>query len=358
MKLFSINAVKTQACVASLFAAMAFTSCDDGHPVFDYEGDCDPHYYVQFVYDMNMEWHDTFGSNVNSVKLYVFDPATGELVDVYTENDVATLSTPGYKMPVDLQPGEYEFVAWCGLENNKKNLFRLQDNITLREHLNCRMERQYEGENAFQDEQLHAVFHGKVTEELVDEEGDHIVTVPLIKDTNNIVLSLQHVSGEPLTKDMFTVTMSESNGHLAHDNSLKQDESIEYRPWHLRAGSVDISGSRADDDANGDNLNYFMAELSTSRLMKDRDTRINIMDNATGNIVYSIPIVKWVNAFRSQQYNDINNNIHVITDDQEYLDRQSNYELMLYLDNGEEGWLAAEIYINSWRVVLQESELK
>ncbi|MCH5169450.1 MAG: FimB/Mfa2 family fimbrial subunit [Prevotellaceae bacterium] len=359
MKLFSIHAVKLRACIVSLLAAMAFTSCGDSHLVFDYEGDCNPYYYVQYVYDMNMEWHDTFGSNATSVVLYVFDSATGNLVGTYRENDMAALSAPGYRMPVDLKPGTYDFVAWCGLENNQENLFTLRQSVSRREELECRMERQYEGQQAFQNKLLNALFYGKATASLPDEEGEHVVTVHLVKDINNIVLSMQHVSGEPLTTDMFTVTMSEANGYLAYDNSLKEDEDIEYRPWHVRSGSIDIAGTKADSDAEeGDNLNFFMAEISTGRLMKDRDPRINIYDNATGEIVYSIPIVKWATTFRSQQYKDANNNIHVISDDQEYLDRRSDYEVMIYLDNGAEGWLAAEIYINSWRVVFHEEGLK
>lgn len=356
MKLFSTHAVKALACIVSLLTATVFTSCDS---VFDDEGDCAPYYYVQYVYDMNMEWHNTFGSNVNSVVLYVFNSETGNLAGVYKENNTAVLSTPGYRMPLDLEPGTYEFIAWGGLENNQENLFTLQEAVSRREDLSCRMNRQYDGQRAFQDKQLHPLFHGMATASLPNEEGEHIVTVHLTKNTNNINLSMQHISGKPLTSDMFSVTMSDDNGWYAYDNSLKEDEDIEYRPWHIRSGSLDIAGSRADNDAEqGDNLNFFMAEISTGRLMKNRDPRINIIDNATGNIVYSIPIVKWAITFRSQQYADVNNNIHYITDDQEYLDRRSDYEVMLYLDNGDEGWLAAEIYINSWRVVLHEGELK
>ena len=352
MKLFSIKAVKWQSALM-LFSSFALSSCNN--PVFDDEGDCEPHYYVQYIYDMNMEWHDTFGSQVNSVKLFVLDPETGNVVDIYTENDPATLATPGYRMPVDLKPGTYEFIAWCGLENNMENLFTLNEGITHRDHISCRMDRQYEGSLAFQDKQLHDVFHGKVNQTLPDQEGEHVVIIHLIKDTNNINLSMQHVSGEPLTIDMFSVTMSEGNGYLAHDNSILDDENIEYRPWHLRSGSVDITPTKAGDDDT--NLNFFMAEISTSRLMANRDPRINIIENETGKTVYSIPIVQWATTFRSQQYKDANNNIHVVTDNQEYLDRRSDYEVMLYLDNDEQGWTAAQIFINSWRVVNQDTDL-
>lgn len=337
-----------------LAAATGFTSCES---FYVDEGDCDPHYFVRYIYDMNMEWADAFSSQVNSVDLYVFDSQTGEIAGHFTEKDMATLAAPGYLMPIDLKPGEYEFIAWCGMENNQENLFRLTEpSISNHNHIHCTLDRQYDGDKAFQDKQLHGLFHGKITATLPDEQGTHIVDVKLIRDTNNINLSMQHIAGQPLTSDMFSVTMNEGNGHLAHDNSLMEDEPIEFRPWHVRDGSVDITGTKGDGDS--ENLNYFMAELSTSRLMANRDPRINIVENATGNTVYSIPLVQWAIAFRSQQYKDNNNNMHTITDDQEYLDRESDYNIMLYLDNKEDGgWVAASIYINSWKVVLQGTDL-
>lgn len=339
-----------------IFGAIALALGGCNNPVFDEEGDCDPHYYAKFVYDMNMEWADAFSSQVNSVELYVFDPQTGELVKKFEEFDMDVLKQPGYLMPLDLKPGNYEFIAWCGLHNNMEDLFYLPETKSQREHVHCRLERRYDVDgNPYQDKQLHHLFYGKINAELPDREGEHIYQVDLIKNTNNISLSLQHVSGLELTPDMFTVEMSEGNGHLNHDNSLMDDEDIQYRPWHIRAGGFDISGQKTSEDS--ENLNFFMAELSTSRLMKDRDPRINIIDNETGQTVYSIPIVKWATTFRSQQFIDKNNDMHVIYDDQEYLDRESTYNIMLYLDSKDEGgWRTSSIFINSWRVVTGDYE--
>ena len=41
-------------------------------------------------------------------------------------------------------------------------------------------------------------------------------------------------------------------------------------------------------------------------------------------------------------------------DDQEYLDRQDEYNMVFFLDEGDR-WMDAYIYINSWKVVLQET---
>ena len=42
--------------------------------------------------------------------------------------------------------------------------------------------------------------------------------------------------------------------------------------------------------------------------------------------------------------------------DQEYLDRQDEYNLVFFLDEGDR-WINTTIYINSWQVVLQDTEL-
>ena len=41
---------------------------------------------------------------------------------------------------------------------------------------------------------------------------------------------------------------------------------------------------------------------------------------------------------------------------QEYLDRQDEYSFIFFLD-ANNNWLSSHIFINSWRVVLNETEL-
>ena len=42
--------------------------------------------------------------------------------------------------------------------------------------------------------------------------------------------------------------------------------------------------------------------------------------------------------------------------DQEYLDRQDEYSMVFFLDANNR-WLAQQIYINSWRVILNNTEI-
>ena len=287
-------------------------ACEDA--IFDEEGDCDPHNYVRFVYDMNMLRADAFYSQVGSVDLYVFDAETGEYVTHLADKGEA-LTSGSYRMPLDLAPGKYEFVTWAGLADNDGD-FTVPTVITQPEDMICTMARSRNASGAYSNRNLHALFHGTLSTELPDEAGEHVVTVKLMKNTNNINLSLNHTGG-PLDPNRFEVTMTDENGLMAYDNSLMADETIEYRPWSLRGGSVDLN--------DGEEGGFLVAELSTARLMADHESRINIVDKQTGKTVFSIPIVQWALLLRSAN--------HASMGDQEYLDREDEYNLMVFLTN-------------------------
>lgn len=324
-----------------LAAVLLCAACDS---VFDDEGDCAPRYFVRYVYDMNMLRADAFATQVSSVDLYVFDAESGAYVTHLSDKGEA-LASGNYRMPLNLQPGKYEFVAWCGLADNDDDFVVPQD-IMQPSDLTCTMARSRDEKGAFSKRDLHALFHGSLTVELPNEEGEHVVTIKLTKDTNNINLSLQHAAG-PLDPDRFMVTMSDDNGLMAHDNSLMADEQIEYRPWSLRYGALDVETETetyaADADNEGKKGGYLIAELSTARLMTDHETRINIVDTQENKVVFSIPLVQWALELRSEK--------HASMGRQEYLDREDEYNLMVFLADSKEGWMAMSIYINGWHII-------
>lgn len=331
-----------------LTAAICCTACDS---VFDDEGDCAPHYFVRFVYDMNMLYADAFATQVSSVDLYVFDAETGEYV-THIPDKGEVLASGSYRMPLDLKPGKYEFVAWCGLADNGED-FTVPQNITKPEDLTCTMARSHDAVGAYSSRNLHALFHGSLSAELPDTEGEHVYTIKLTKDTNNIILSLQHTAG-PLDPKRFEVTMTDTDGLMAYDNSLLADELIEYRPWRLDGGALDMNGETenyADDDDNEKKeAGYLIAELSTARLMTNHECRINIVDKEQGKTVFSIPFVQWALMFRSAN--------HANMDYQEYLDREDEYNLMVFLGDSNEGWTATEIIINGWHLMNQDTVIE
>lgn len=329
-----------------LTAALCCTACGS---VFDDEGDCDPRYFVRFVYDMNMLRADAFASQVGSVDLYVFDAETGAYVKHFSDKGEA-LASGSYRMPLDIAPGNYEFIAWCGLADNNED-FVVAQPVGKPSDLTATMARSRDDKGAYSNRNLHAVFHGFLQVELPDKEGDHVYTIKLTKDTNNINISLQHTAG-PLDPDRFEVTMTDKNGLMAHDNSLLPDELIEYRPWRLDSGTLEIEGE-GDTYALDDNrkeAGFLIAELSTARLMADHDCRINIVDKEQGKTVFSIPLVQWALLLRSAN--------HANMGDQEYLDREDEYNLMVFLGDSNEGWTAMEIIINGWHIINHDTVIE
>ena len=91
-----------------------------------------------------------------------------------------------------------------------------------------------------------------------------------------------------------------------------------------------------------------IAELTVPRLVKGQEPRLTVTDREKERTVFSIPLIDYallVKGFYNRNMGD-----------QEYLDRQDVYDMVFFLDEGDR-WLDTYIYINSWKVVLQNSDL-
>ena len=342
-------------------AAVGFTSCER---FFDYEGDCEPHYFVSFVYDMNMLHADAFASMVSSVDLYVFDAESGDFVAHFAEDDKAMLETRDYLMPLPVVPGPYKLVAWCGLANNEDR-FIVPDTTEIRhiEDLTAVMAREYQSRADVPVSKTNldyntidepcALYHGTIDVTLPDYQGTYVYPVQLTKDTNNIIVSIWHRYGE-LNKDHYEIRLEypdgESNATLHHTNAPLSDESVLYLPWSYRGGKLDLGevvpGLSTDESMNEayehPEGRYITAEISTSRLMADHTPHLVIYDTSADAVRLDVPLIKQIEAFRSANYNKMAL--------QEYLDRQDQFSITVILDST---WVGFELVINGWHTMNQ-----
>ena len=306
-------------------------------------------YYVKYVFDKNMQFTDGFSQRVNSVDLYVFN-TNGSFITRYHEEGAPLKNEDGYLMELkDLPAGEYEFIAWCGLANNNDHFTVPTDaQISRNDQVECRMSTSSDATHgSYQSKNLAALFHGRKTDAKYEESTkDQIQTVYLTKNTNNINITLQHKEGLEFDKSRFTVTMHDKNDVMKHDNSMHPDvTTVQYRPYRVAMGTTSTrTRTRAEGSTGSTTGNFMQVELSTARLMANNDPIVSVYDNETGKTIFSIPLVKWALQLRSTNYKGM--------DDQEYLDREDNYNMMLWLDsNKEDGWFGAEININDWHVI-------
>ena len=297
-----------------------------------------------------MNFADAFAHNVKSVTLYIFN-GEGKLVNTLSESG-SVLAEDDYVMNLGIEPGTYTLVAWAeGWETGSTFTYpMMQPNVHSLHDLTCRMNREYdEGNAAYIDNDLTPLFHGIAQnielEELLDG-GEQIIPINLTKNTHNVRVMLQHLSGEDIHADDFTYTITDANGHMNYDNSLLDDETLTYRAWTTYEGTASLAsldGTRGTQTS----VSVAIAELATGRLMADQEPVLTIR-NEKGETVLSIPLVDYALLVKGHYNRNMS--------DQEYLDRQSEYNLTFFLDE-DNRWVNSSIIINSWHVVLQETEL-
>lgn len=319
--------------------------------------DCTPYYKVRFRFDMNILEADAFSSQVGEVDLYVLD-ADGTLVwHGHEEGEI--LSKEGYLMELPVDPGKYKLVAWARKRYAEAKDFCLGEADPQHfAHLTMSLEREYDGSASHSTSHIHSLFHGIVDEvELPDEWGTHIVTVPLVKDTNSIRIMLVHLDGSPFEEDDFDFKISDNNADLDSDNTILDTDSIEYRSWAKRLGmaqtsvpSVNPGDARkiAPLSRTQTSVHSLVAEMTTSRLQTCRKPMLTVTRSSDGKKVIEIPIIDYFLMVKGEYRRGW-------TDD-EFLDRQDDYSMTFFMhDDGT--WFDAVLNILQWRVVRQNADL-
>lgn len=342
----------------SIIAILSLSSCS---MMTEEEPDCNPYYKVRFRFDRNMQYADAFSTQVGEVDLYVFD-TDGKLVWKGHEEGTP-LSEEGYMMDLPVTPGKYDIVAWCRKRHENAAGFNMAggDNPLSFSDLRMTMDREHDTETAHSTTDLDALFHGKISNvELPDEWGTHVVNLPLTKDTNSIRIMLVHLSGQEIKEGDFNFKITDRNGYLDHDNTILDDEAIEYRPWAVTEGLaqtlppvVPDNGENENDDYRGGSraiteIHSLVAEMTTSRLQTCRRPVLTVTRRYDGEKIIEIPVIDYFMMVKGEYYKNM-------TDD-EFLDRQDDYSMTFFLK--EDGsWYKAVVDILSWRVVLQNTDL-
>jgi hypothetical protein len=334
---------------------LLLTGCNS---VYEYEGDCSVNYRLQFVDDVKLNFSDAFHQEVNSLTVYAFD-ADSTLVWSASESGSA-LHPAGndYSMDISaLPPGSYHLVAWGGLEGNTSfSLSEMTLGVSKLSDLTCTLNRT-PGSNGVDrvNTNLDPLFHGMVDVTIPREakEGTYTTTMSLLKNTNKVTVILQQLNGEDLRADDYEFIIEAGNGHLNHDNTLLNDEArFIYTAWNKQGGTADVNTLRSDNETVYTPTSAVVANMTVSRIVLQEDwnlyTRptLTVYNRATQSIVLSIPLIDYALLVRSNYPN--------ITTAQEYLDRQDEYNMTFFLNNGQ--WLSSEIIINSWKIMLSEND--
>ncbi len=332
----------------ALGSLIAFAGCS---LINDDLPECPAALSVRFVYDYNLNFADAFRHAVKSVNVWAFD-ANGALVwsdsasgDILKEKDFS-FETP-------LGEGTYDFISWCGLEGNDD--FDLATyKPASKEELEIKLKTLEEAGKNVSRSMLPSLFHGKMLHQVFTvnptEPSLKTVTIPLMKDTNNIRVLLQRYNGEPLGEDEFDVEITIANAWLGWDNQLLADNPVvTYSPWGQKLGQVTVNDLQQSGKGIISGIVY---ELSSSRLIENEKATLTVRRNSDKKSIIEIPIIEYFLMVQGHYENPDGSPLT----NQEYLDRQDDYSIVFFIDDSNNWYMAGGIYINSWAVVPPQHE--
>ena len=358
-----------------LCLAMGLSSCE---PIFEEDPGCRLGIALNFVYDYHMEpGADAFASNVDCVNVFVFDKNGNYLKQFSETSDV--LMDPAYRMELPLDAGDYHLVVYGGLACEDAR-FELTPEFISPDSRSGRKDDilvTLPLEDGISRKQLHNIedrtgglFYGTLDVTLTDLDysvGYREETVYLMKDTNNIQVILQELNSP------YEVDCEEYNFYIYDDNFILDGYNNvvpvvtdDYKPMYLPyatenrlMGYVDDKNQRPGAPTEADEnkpVQVACAEFATSRLLIEHlpTARLvvtsRVKKDADGNdkLIFDIPLLSYLTAVRG--WGD-----SWIKSDQEFLDRQSRWTLMFFLQRNV--WVSALVSVNWWTVRINDIEL-
>ncbi|WP_294631033.1 FimB/Mfa2 family fimbrial subunit [uncultured Bacteroides sp.] len=326
--------------VASI--SLALSSCERIYEDLD---PCPHGVSLRFIYDYNMEYANAFPKQVDCLTLYIYDDK-GNYVDTKTVTGTE-LQDENYRMKIDLDKGNYHFVAYGGLACEEKTFSVIEEPATGSKYTDLRVEMDKNRVAAARpaDRKLHDMFWGELSLATADLYSQGVVE--MMKNTNNIRIVLQQVNGGTVNADDFDFEITDNNSLFNYDNDLLTEGTspILYTPWAKGQAQTGVS-IVGPGQVVPQPVEVAYAELSTSRLMKKNNPRLVVKRHEDGKEVIDFPLNEYLLLTRSEYYK---------MGDQEYLDRESRWTLFFFLQNGI--WLKTRIVVNNWVVRINNAEL-
>lgn len=314
---------------------------------------------IKFVYDYNIKWGDAFKHEVPSVNVWAFDSSGAPVWS--GSSTVPEEYTGSFYLDTPLTEGDYDFVAWCGIQNNEQ--FDLATyNPTSKQELEVTM-KTLEEEGIYKSAvRLTPIFHADMAnveyEVNLLQPSQKVVTASLMKDTKDIRVILRNMNGSELDEKDYTVTITiPDNSLYAWNNDLLPSHTVQYEPWDIRYGvtskpeDTDLNQDETRDGETMTSIATLIYDLSTGRLMDNlddkRDAVLTIHRNWDNRDLVRINLIEYLLLIKGH-YGDIS--------DQEYLDRQDDYSIAFFLDPNSNYYVGGVVFINGWAVVPPQEE--
>ena len=297
---------------------------------------CD--HYLHFTYTYNMKFADAFAHEMvnqsadKQVDLFVFD-AEGKFL---SSRVIAGDELLANRVKLQLEPGDYRLLAWAGLNDTDYAWTKPAAGESMDEWLMS--VRQDEGVVA---RELSGLFQGTL-ELTIPSGGETDTEFPLVKNTNKIRLALIDAnSGTGLQADDFTILATTHNGDLNAQNQPVADDAVLWKPYLQQVETV-------ADTEGGTAMQAVVAELNTMRLMDGSQTSLQLSHKGEATPFLQVDLTDFLLLTQMESHD---------LDAQEYLDRQDEYTIVVYLDIVDGKAHCLEIIVNDWTIRLDDVNL-
>lgn len=300
--------------------------------------------YLQFVYDHNMEYVDSFNPQVSSVDVYVFDEAGNFL---FSESAASSDLVDGNKMLIlgDAPSGKYHVLSIGGLCDHFSVSGAGGTGLTTGSTSLNAFELACVRTSSVVEHQLNDLWFGKVIE--IDYTLKRETRqVEFVKNTNRFNITLVRQDSDEGTSTAaaeyyysFEIATPEGAAY-SWENQPLSAESVTYKPYYT--GTNDVGA--------------WLGNISTVRLLDSgNDYRIRVNNTTTGERLWDYDLMKLLSNGRPVTKPD-----GATLPFQEYLDRQSVWDLaILYKGDGSEpgSFVALGVRINGWLFWLKDIEM-
>ena len=165
-----------------------------------------------------------------------------------------------------------------------------------------------------------------------------------------------------------TLYLLDSDGRVAWQRT-ERGEALTKENYAMTVEQSATAGTALPDfSGTVTSVNAVVAELTTARLTvrdktaataaaavaaaeklpEERKMRLTVLDNDTGKTVVSLPLVDYALLVKGEYRRNM--------DDQEFLDRMDEYNLVFVLDQNHH-WVSMSINIHSWKLVWQNTNI-
>lgn len=328
------------AAVAMAGAIAPLFSCDRLHEDL---AECDRGARIRFIYDWNMEFSNAFDSKetgVTCLTVLFYDEA-GNYVTTRT-NSSSDLQDENWRMTVDLKPGTYTILAYGGMECPEASFSFTSDPATTRME-DLKVELDPDCLTDPEKRELHHLFYGRKTFTVEAADIDYReVTVPMMKDTNNLRILLQQQSGAAIDVDDFDFKIIDNNTLYDWKNDIIPTQDVDYIDWTRGNASP---GELPDHEGAA---SVAWAELRFARLLWTNSPQLLITRKGQEDPVVDYPLNNFLILLKSEEFCDM--------DPQEFLDRKSRWELFFILRGGT--WYQVQIKVSDWTVRINNPEFE